>query len=328
MKTDKTSTVKGTSRAVTEGPTSTTGKGSHPTNQMNHTSASRRVPAYPIHSSTTKDHLFSSEKKTDPNTLDFSPALTSEEKSNPMNPIADRPCIHKHSGEKDGPLDLIKNASGWRRCQFRLFVVSEAIKLLDGLHSLPSTLEEDGSQSSNCVGGSCIELTTTATNNLIRFPNLSKTFPNLSKHFQNIFITFPNLSKTFPNISKHFQNLSKTFPNLSKPKRSFVVVEIHEKSDLRDAKSSTDVRHENINTNTKDTDAADVASKIVPEAAAADDTRGFAEEAKKVRYIFFDSFYRTSFVFSIARKSQLIFYFFYFFLFFLTCSLLNLIYIS
>jgi hypothetical protein len=76
------------------------------------------------------------------------------------------------------------------------------------------------------------------------------------------------------------------------------------------------------------TDAAGVASKIVPEAAAADDTCGFAEEAKKVRYIFFDSFYQTSFVVSIARKSQLIFYFFYFFLFFLTCSLLNLIYIS
>ena len=50
----------------------------------------------------------------------------------------------------------------------------------------------------------------------------------------------------------------------------------------------------------EDTDAAGVASKIVPEAAAADDTCGFAEEAKKVRYIFFDSFYRTSFVFSIA----------------------------
>ena len=66
----------------------------------------------------------------------------------------------------------------------------------------------------------------------------------------------------------------------------------------------------------EDTDAAGVASKIVPEAAAADDTCGFAEEAKKVRYIFFDSFYRTSFVFSIARKSQLIFYFFYFFYFF------------
>jgi hypothetical protein len=96
MKTDKTSTDNGTSRAVTEGPTSTTGKGSHPTNQMNRTSASRRIPAYPIHSSTTKDHLFSSEKKTDPNTLDFSPAPTSEEKSNPMNPIAHRPfCIHK-----------------------------------------------------------------------------------------------------------------------------------------------------------------------------------------------------------------------------------------
>ena len=55
----------------------------------------------------------------------------------------------------------------------------------------------------------------------------------------------------------------------------------------------------------EDTDAAGVASKIVPEAAAADDTCGFAEEAKKVRYIFFDStFYRTSFVFSIARKLQ------------------------
>ena len=43
----------------------------------------------------------------------------------------------------------------------------------------------------------------------------------------------------------------------------------------------------------EDTDAAGVASKIVPEAAAADDTRGFAEEAKKVRYIFFDSFYHS-----------------------------------
>jgi len=101
MKTDKTSTDNGTSRAVTEGPTSTTGKGSHPTNQMHRTSASRRVPASPIHSST-KDHLISSEKKTDPNTLDFSPAPTSEEKSNPMNPIAHRPnrvdsCIHKQT---------------------------------------------------------------------------------------------------------------------------------------------------------------------------------------------------------------------------------------
>ena len=64
------------------------------------------------------------------------------------------------------------------------------------------------------------------------------------------------------------------------------------------------------------TDAAGVASKIVPEAAAADGTRGFAEEANKVRYIFFDSLYRMSFVFSIARKSQLIFYFFFFFIFF------------
>ena len=80
----------------------------------------------------------------------------------------------------------------------------------------------------------------------------------------------------------------------------------------------------------EDTDAAGVASKIVPEAAAADDTCGFAEEAKKVRYIFFDSFYRTSFVFSIARKlqksqKQLTILFL---LFFSTCSLLNLIYIS
>ena len=99
MKTDKTFTDKGTSRAVTEGPISTMEKGSHPTDQMNRTSASR-VPAHPIHSSTTKDHLFSSEKKTDPKTLDFSPAPTSEEKSNPMNPIAHRfnrvdSCIHK-----------------------------------------------------------------------------------------------------------------------------------------------------------------------------------------------------------------------------------------
>ena len=99
MKTDKTFTDKRTSRAVTEGPTSSMEMGSHPTNQMNRTSASRRVPANPIHSSTTKDHLFSSEKKTDPNTLDFSPAPTLEEKSNPMNPVADRPnrvdsCIH------------------------------------------------------------------------------------------------------------------------------------------------------------------------------------------------------------------------------------------
>ena len=80
----------------------------------------------------------------------------------------------------------------------------------------------------------------------------------------------------------------------------------------------------------EDTDAAGVASKIVPEAAAADDTCGFAEEAKKVRYIFFYSFYRTSFVFSIARKlqksqKQLTILFL---LFFSTCSLLNLIYIS
>ena len=45
MKTDKTSADKGTSRAVTEGPTSTTGKGSHPTNQMNCTSASEEGSA-------------------------------------------------------------------------------------------------------------------------------------------------------------------------------------------------------------------------------------------------------------------------------------------
>ena len=100
MKTDKTSTNTGTSRAVTQGPTSLMEKGSHSTNQMNRKSASR-VPANPIHSST-KDHLFSSEKKTDPNTLDFSPAPTSGEKSNPMNPIAHRPnrvdsCIHKQT---------------------------------------------------------------------------------------------------------------------------------------------------------------------------------------------------------------------------------------
>ena len=99
MKTDKTSADKGTSRAVTEGPTSTKGKGSHPTHQMNCKSASR-VPAH-LHSST-KDPLFSSEKKTDPNTLDFSPAPTSGETSNPMNPIAHRPnrvdsCIHKQT---------------------------------------------------------------------------------------------------------------------------------------------------------------------------------------------------------------------------------------
>ena len=49
-------------------------------------------------------------------------------------------------GEKDGTLDLIKNASGWRRHRFKTFVViEEAIKLLDGLRSLPSTLEKDGS---------------------------------------------------------------------------------------------------------------------------------------------------------------------------------------
>ena len=48
-------------------------------------------------------------------------------------------------GEKDGTLDLIKNASGSRRHRFKTFVVIEAIKLLDGLRSLPSTLEKDGS---------------------------------------------------------------------------------------------------------------------------------------------------------------------------------------
>ena len=78
----------------------------------------------------------------------------------------------------------------------------------------------------------------------------------------------------------------------------------------------------------EDTDAADVASKIVPEANAADDTCGFAKEAKKVRYIFFDSLYRTSFVFSIARKFTTNILFLLFLLFFSTCSLLNLIYIS
>ena len=64
MKTNKTFADKGTSRAVTEGPTSTTDKGSHPTNQMNRKSAwTVKVPAYPFNSSA-KDHLFSSETKT------------------------------------------------------------------------------------------------------------------------------------------------------------------------------------------------------------------------------------------------------------------------
>ena len=84
-------------------------------------------------------------------------------------------------GEKDGTLDLIKNASGLRRHRFKIFVViEEAIKLLDGLRSLPSTLEKDGS----------------TTEDLER-------------------------------------------------EKSFVVVEIHEKSDRRVAKSSTGVFRKN-----------------------------------------------------------------------------------
>ena len=88
--------------------------------------------------------------------------------------------------EKDGTLDLIKNASGSRRHRSKTFVVIEAIKLLDGLRSLPSTLEKDGS----------------TTEDLER-------------------------------------------------ETSFVAVEIHEESDRHVAKSSTDVRRENINTSTK-----------------------------------------------------------------------------
>ena len=55
------------------------------------------------------------------------------------------------SGEKDGTLDLIKNAS--RRCRrrfrFKTCVATVAIKLLNGLHSLPSTVEKDGSTTEN-----------------------------------------------------------------------------------------------------------------------------------------------------------------------------------
>ena len=89
-------------------------------------------------------------------------------------------------GEKDGTLDLIKNASGSRRHRSKTFVVIEAVKLLDGLRSLPSTLEKDGS----------------TTEDLER-------------------------------------------------EKSFVVVEIHDKSDHHVAKSSTYVRRENIHTRTK-----------------------------------------------------------------------------
>ena len=99
-------------------------------------------------------------------------------------------CIAKdlQSGEKDGTLDLIKNAS--RKCRHRsrkkTYVATVAIKLLNGLRSLPLTLEKDG-----------------------------RTTEDLERE------------------------------------RSFVVVEIHDKSDRRVAKSSTDVRRENNHTRTK-----------------------------------------------------------------------------
>ena len=99
-------------------------------------------------------------------------------------------CIAKdlQSGEKDGTLDLIKNES--RKCRHRsrfiTYVATVAIKLLNGLRSLPLTLEKDG-----------------------------RTTKDLERQ------------------------------------RSFVVVEIHDKSDRRVAKSSTDVRRENIHSRTK-----------------------------------------------------------------------------
>jgi len=98
-------------------------------------------------------------------------------------------CIAKdlQSGEKDGTLDLIKNAS--RKCRHRsrkTYVATVAIKLLNGLRSLPLTLEKDG-----------------------------RTTEDLKRE------------------------------------RSFVVVEIHDKSDRRVAKSSTDVRRENSHSRTK-----------------------------------------------------------------------------
>ena len=116
----------------------------------------------------------------------------SKEKNNLIANTTDAPvyvCIAKdlQSGEKDGTLDLIKNAS--RKCRRRsskTYVATVAIKLLNGLCSLPLTLEKDG-----------------------------RTTKDLERE------------------------------------RSFVVVEIHDKSDRRVAKSSTDVRRENIHTRTK-----------------------------------------------------------------------------
>ena len=112
----------------------------------------------------------------------------SKEKNNLITITTDAPvyvCIAKdlQSGEKDGTLDLIKNES--RKCRHRsrfiTYVATVAIKLLNGLRSLPLTLEKDG-----------------------------RTTEDLERE------------------------------------RSFVVVEIHDKSDRRVAKSSTDVRRENI----------------------------------------------------------------------------------
>ena len=116
----------------------------------------------------------------------------SKEKNNLIANTTDAPvyvCIAKdlQSGEKDGTLDLIKIAS--RKCRRRsskTYVATVAIKLLNGLRSLPLTLEKDG-----------------------------RTTEDLERE------------------------------------RSFVVVEIHDKSDRRVAKSSTDVRRENIHTRTK-----------------------------------------------------------------------------
>ena len=66
------------------------------------------------------------------------------------------------SGEKDGTLDLIKNAS--RRCRrrfrFKTCVATVAIKLLNGLHSLPSTVEKDGSTTENLERERSFELNT------------------------------------------------------------------------------------------------------------------------------------------------------------------------
>ena len=400
MKTDKTSADKGTSRAVTEGPTSATEKGSHPTNQMNRTSASC-VPAYQIHSST-KDHLFSSEKKTDPNTLDFSPAPTSGEKSTPMNPVADRPnrvdsCIHKqtknvatiegHSSSNisnpitnvgteplasqclhdDKPANnahgietgrdrnsdrasLLQAGGSYRtfkcltNCEETedILEVKQHVAAAAATSNIPRSLPRgepvddndrtEAGQGSNGAAAAAAAAAAEASKiprslQLRGEPVDDNDRIEAGQGSNGDVASFLQAGGSCTKLTTA-NTMVHDFQNISKPLHAAVGATVKEiASDV----SLTLTFADGYSSNSprpipkENTDAADVASKIVPEAAAADGTRGFAEEAKKVRYIFFDSFKPKAFVFSIARKSQLIFYFFFFIFFdlFLTKSYLH-----